>query len=274
MLFVFSAFVLLVGWMAYILLTEWLKRRKARKRAFGAPFPLEWEAILERNLTAYACMPAELRPRLHQRILLFLAGKSFEGCGGFTLTDESRVTIAAHACLLELNREPTDYPGLYSILVYPHAFAERTAGLAGMHEDGDEEILGESWRSGAVVMAWDEVQRTNTTIQDGTNVALHEFAHQLDEETGASLFEEDGPLGEWAKRMRNEYEAFCTHAGRFSHEMLDAYAATDPAEFIAVSTEAFFEKPRLLRAEHPKVYAGLRAYYQLDPAAWDASENA
>lgn len=82
MLFVFSAFVLLVGWMAYILLTEWLKRRKARKRAFGAPFPLEWEAILERNLTAYACMPAELRPRLHQRILLFLAGKSFEGCGG------------------------------------------------------------------------------------------------------------------------------------------------------------------------------------------------
>src|SRR5262245_12477702 len=100
-------------------------RERRRRRLRGAPLPAPWLAIVERNFALYHRLDEADRKELLGHVNVFLAEKKFEGCGGLEMTDEIRVTIAAQACLLQLHREPSYYPGLVSILVYPHAYVAR-----------------------------------------------------------------------------------------------------------------------------------------------------
>src|SRR3989304_10604385 len=95
--------------------------KRRRKRLAGRPFPEAWLAILHRNVPLYGRMPQIDQEELRRHILIFLGEKRFEGCAGLEITDEVRVTIAAPACILLLHRSTDYYPGLSSILVYPHA---------------------------------------------------------------------------------------------------------------------------------------------------------
>ena len=93
--------------------------------------------------------------------------------------------MAAQACILLLNRKPRYYPGLRSILIYPHAYiAKRYTRMGSVTLVDNDVNLGESWDTGAVVLAWDSVQHGLRDLNDGHNVVLHEFAHQLDQEDG------------------------------------------------------------------------------------------
>ena len=134
----------------------------------------------------YARLPEADREELRGHILVFLAEKRFEGCGGLEITDEIKVTIAAHACILLLHRKTDYYPGLKSILVYPDAFVVPDVHhvVEDMVLEGDDVRLGESWHHGAVVLSWDDVRRSAADVRDGQNVAFHEFAHQLDSSGG------------------------------------------------------------------------------------------
>src|SRR5690606_40949582 len=98
-----------------------------------------------------------------------------------------RVVIAAQACLLLLNRRSDVYPALRHILLYPGAFLHR-----GEHHNPDgtvteveEERLGESWQEGKVILSWEDIVYDLDNPDDGHNVVLHEFAHQLDAENGS-----------------------------------------------------------------------------------------
>jgi len=201
---------------------------------------------------------------------VFLAEKSFEGCGGLELTDEIRVTIAAQACLLLLHREPEYYPGLDVILVYPSAFRSKSTRREGMvvMED-DSTRLGESHDRGIVVVSWDDVRRGAADPNDGHNVVLHEFAHQLDQADGAAdgapELERRSMFGPWARTLGAEFEALETAADRNRKTVIDKYGATNPAEFFAVITETFFEKPRQMKAKHPELYEQLVEFYKQDP---------
>src|SRR5262249_15835037 len=119
-------------------------------------------------------------------IQVFIAEKNFEGCGGLSMTDEIRVTIAAYACILLLHREHDYFPRLHSILVYPDSYIAKSIrrGPDNTYIEGDEVRCGESWRTGAVVLSWNHVRRHAWEVGEGRNVALHEFAHQLDTEEG------------------------------------------------------------------------------------------
>ena len=122
------------------------------------------------------------------------------------------------------------------------------------------------------MLAWDEVRRTAADPRDGHNVVLHELAHQLDQEDGvvdgAPVLENRSSYRSWARVLGAEYDALRTAGGSRRPTVLDDYGATDPAEFFAVATEAFFEKPRDLAARHPELYDQLQAFYRLDPAGW------
>lgn len=243
-------------------------------KAMNEPFPEEWRKILRHNFPVFRRMPTDLQLQMKQRIKRFLHDKQFIGCADFEITDEVRVTIAASACLLLLNRNTDVYSGLRYILVYPDAFlVERetrdSAGLAFSQKRG---LLGESWSNGKVILSWDDVLRGNQKFDDGANVAIHEFAHQLDHATGATngapFLGSSARSKRWATVLTTEFERLRQAAYHGDETLIDQYGATEPAEFFAVVTETFFEKPKQLLREHPALFAELKNYYRVDPGDW------
>ncbi|MBN2162076.1 MAG: zinc-dependent peptidase [Pontiellaceae bacterium] len=251
---------------AFILIIH-MNRRRIRQQPPGG----NWTAILKRNLPMFEHLTGEQRTRLYGMMHLFLARKKFEGCGGQEITEEIKVTIAAQACLLLIGHKTKAYPRLKTILVYPHAYQSGQKGLFG-GDNGQSARLGESWNSGVVVLAWDSVLGGARNILDGHNVTLHEFAHQLDQEDGAAdgapILAQRTAYVDWARVFRQEYTELVDKTRRGRKSTLDRYGATNPAEFFAVATETFFEKPHQLKSRHPELYAELQDYYRLDPGNW------
>ena len=266
--------VVLAGlWVAW-LLTQPRRQAQRRRRLQAAAFPQAWERILRRRVPLVRRMPADLQAQLKGHIQVFVAEKAFIGCEGQAITDEVRITVAAQACLLLLNR-PTDYyPRLRQILVYPRAFwVQHTQpdehGLVHAH---DELRAGESWDEGQVILAWDEARDSARIPDDAFNVVLHEFAHQLDAENGLSngAPELGSPQrhARWAAVMQAAFAQLQAQVAQGEHTVLDPYGASEPVEFFAVATEAFFERGADLAQEAPALYAELAGFYEVDPAAW------
>jgi len=250
-----------------------LRNRRIKQLAV-MPFPDEWERILERNVALYRYLPDALREQLHKDIKIFITEKHFEGLDGLEITDEIKVTIAAEASMLLLNRKNSDYPKLSSILVYPSTYVTKqsTAVGGGLYIEGQSVRLGESWQHGSVVLAWDNVRQGAVNSQDGHNVVLHEFAHQLDQEDGiadgAPILEKRSSYATWARIMSKEYEQLRSNIKHHKKSVMDTYGATNPAEFFAVATETFFEKPKQLKKKAPDLYAELKSFYNVDPIEW------
>ena len=236
------------------------------------PFPASWLEIIRRNVPYAGFLSEEDRRELQGHIQVFLAEKSFEGCGGLQVTDEIRVTIAAQACLLLLHRETDYYPALRTVLVYPGAYvAPVTESVGhGVISEGVSVRLGESWQHGSVILSWDDVLHGATDIHDGHNVVLHEFAHQLDQEAGdaegAPVLPKRSMYVAWARVLSAEYTQLQKDAELGRKTVIDKYGAVNPAEFFAVATECFFEKALQLKEKHPELYEELRLFYRQDPA--------
>lgn len=187
------------------------------------------------------------------------------------MTDEIRVTIAAQACVLLLHRDHDEFTDLEVVLVYPKAYkAPAAVRDHGIVLDEAEVRLGESWSRGEVILAWDHVKRGTVNANDGQNVVLHEFAHQLDAEggpvDGAPELESRAHYANWARVFGREFNELTKKLGAGKFVDIDPYGATNPPEFFAVVTEMFFEKPQALRKRHPELYGELATFYGQDPA--------
>ncbi len=244
-----------------------------RKKILSKPFPESWLNIVKRRLTFFEKLSANEQQQLKGLIQQFLDKKKFFGCNGLTINDEIRLTIAAEACLLLLNRSTSVYSRLKYILVYPTAFktGHEHYNPDGTVSHGIRGLLGQSWHHGKIILSWDDVTYGAENIQDGHNVSLHEFAHQLDSETGST---NGAPLlgknacQSWAHVLSEEYKEL-NHSLEQRHKtVMDRYGATNPAEFFAVATETFFEKPEQLAKKHPELFAQLQKFYQVNPADW------
>lgn len=249
------------------------QRRRRRHQLREAPFPSEWETYLVENVALYNKLPEELQSQLKGYINVFLDEKDFEGCGGLEVTDEMRVTIAGLASILLLNKNTTYYPDLKSVLVYPSAYIVEGAAKNAREVSEQAQVrLGESWVDGVVVLSWSDVTRTSHDPKDGHNLVLHEFAHQLDQEDGRGdgvpSLEHKSQYLTWATVLSREFDILCAKTAKGKRTVMDSYGATNPAEFFAVATETFFEKPRQMNKKHPELYAELKEFYQLDPLEW------
>lgn len=247
--------------------------RSKRREAFLRPFPPLWMEIIGRNVPLHERLPERFRGELYGHINVFLQTKVFHGCGGLQITDEIRVTIAAFACILLLNRKTRYYPHFTSIFVYPREYLAPSTSWDGVVKTIEKEVrLGESWRRGPLVLAWDSVLHGAFDIKDGHNVVLHEFAHKLDEEDGqidgAPDLAQRSHYISWARVMNREFKILRDSAKRGKRSVMDHYGASEPGEFFAVLTETFFEKPKQLRDRHPLLYEEARQFYNLDPASW------
>jgi Mlc titration factor MtfA (ptsG expression regulator) len=269
----FCAMLLSVGGAA-----AWLRwaRRRREQQLRQQPFPAEWESDLSRHLRLYRRLPESLRHQLRGLVRVFLHTKRFEGAAGLAVTESMRVRIAAQACILLLHRETRVYPRLRSIIVYPSSFTVPThvEFTPGHHLAETEDRLGESWRTGAVVLSWQTIEEESRQPA-GRNLVLHEFAHQLDMENGAAdgmpALDSPREYADWARVLDVSYQAFRrdVNAGRFSP--LPPYAAENKAEFFAVATELFFEAPSALRSQFPSFYEKLCAFYRQNPELYDDS---
>jgi Mlc titration factor MtfA (ptsG expression regulator) len=257
-----------------------LSKKERRARIQMQPFPPGWSEVLEKNVPIYGRLSELDRAELRGLIQVFLDEKIFEGCGGLEITDEIRVTIAAQACLLLLRRETDIYPKLITILVYPSAYVSNMPQHSpqGIVTEGPQGRLGEAWTSGVVVLSWDDVLSGAADVRDGHNVVFHEFAHQLDQEDGsadgAPILPRRNLYSAWARVLGEEYAELQKAAETGKKSVLDTYGATEPAEFFAVATEAFFEKPVQLKKKHPELYEELKMYYAQDPEAEFAAPHA
>ena len=252
-------------------------KRRQRRQLRAQPVPREWRSIISRNVPFFDRLPPDDQRELLGHVQVFLAEKNFEGCGGLRLTDEIRVTIATQACLLLLHRRMDYYPRLVTILVYPSGFVvDEKRHLEGhIWSDGREGRLGETGRQiGSMVLAWDAAKSGATDPSDGKNLVLHEFAHQLDFEDfaadGVPALGSRGDKLSWAGVMKMEFAALRAADETGIPTLLDTYGATNPAEFFAVATEAFFERPRALRRQHPRLYDELERFFRQDPALYSS----
>lgn len=241
------------------------RRRKLRTR----PLPGAWREALLEGFPLYRRLCPKDRAELDGHIQVFMAEKYFEGCNGLVLTAAMRVLIAAQACVLLLGRDTEYFPMMKTVLVYPGAFVGRgkSVGPAGMVTESQGWRLGESWHhpgnTGPVILSWRDVVAGAADPGDGRNVVYHEFAHQLDAESGsvegAPLMDEGA--AEWSRVMNREFRAFQNDLATGQPIVLDPYGAQSPAEFFAVATESFFERPGEMRERHPAVYAQLARYF-------------
>lgn len=252
-----------------------------RKRIKARPFPTAWQAVLD-TLPVYKRLSAPAQAQLADHIMVFLHEKYIEGCAGLVITDEIKVTIAANACILLLNRETGYYPNCKTILVYPDTYIAtgKSVGPGGIIFESTTRRAGESWHNafaplsgGPVILSWKNVQRGAHCANDGQNVVFHEFAHQLDSESGgmdgAPALERRSQYLPWARVLGMEYKALISTltAGQ-SPDLIDPYGASNPAEFFAVCTELFFERSIDMKNRHPDLYARFQEYFNQDPAAW------
>ncbi len=260
---------------AALLLPRWRLRR-----ALAQALAPEALALLARNIPVYTRLAPDLREQLNGLVKQFLHQKKFVGCAGLEVTDEMRLTIAGQACLLLLNRPSKVYPALHAVLVYPSAFLvpRPRVDAAGVVTDAHQDLLGESWGDGRVVLSWDHVRRGAHDWTDGQNVVLHEFAHQLDSESGsnngAPYLGSPALYRNWAEVLSRDFANLQSDAMFRQESVLDHYGATSPAEFFAVATETFFEKPYQLAERHGALFEEFLKYYRVDPRAWqDAPER-
>jgi Mlc titration factor MtfA (ptsG expression regulator) len=251
------------------------KRRRQRVRRY--PLTAEERAVLERNIPYLSRLTAEDRRELEGWVQVFLSEKTFEGCGGLQITDEIRLTIAAQACILLLRSDRDCFPGLYSVLVYPHAYVVTDSPVpGGLVSDGPQARLGQSWSRGSLIVSWDDTIGGAADVHDGHNVVFHEFAHQLDQvdgvSDGAPVLDNRRRYASWARVLGEAYADLTERIVRHKPHDIDTYGATNPAEFFAVVTEYFFEKPVRLRKRHPELYDELRRFYRRDAAALELGE--
>lgn len=195
----------------------WRHRKRARWMTEG--LPADWWSMVDHRVPMVARYGARDRQRLGGITRVLVEEKRFDGCAGFVVTDEVRLTIAVQAAILVLHRPNDFYPTLHSILVYPAGYLARfeEAEDSGVVTEVEEERLGEAWPEGSVVLSWADVLLGAADEDDGRNVVFHEFAHLLDARTGdmdglpdlAGLVDPQ----EWARVMGREYRRLSRASG-------------------------------------------------------------
>jgi Mlc titration factor MtfA (ptsG expression regulator) len=251
----------------------WWKKRK-RAKILQQPFPDEWRHILVEQVRPYQLLVAEERQQLEQLTQVFLAEKTFEGCQGLEITDEIRVVIAGHACLLLLGLVHDYYGRVSSILVYPST-VQVPPQRQGVFTRGpliarsELPIVGQAFMNGVVLLVWNQVKRDVSHPRSGHNVVYHEFAHILDmfdgKADGTPVLPTREEYRSWAEVCTRVFFDLKQKTEQGKKTLLSSYGALNEAEFFAVATEYFFERPVQFQQQRPELYGVLKQFYRQDP---------
>lgn len=212
------------------------------------------------------------RARLDDLAAAFIADKAITPVQGLRLGEVQRLRLALLCCLPLLEFGHEGLRGWSELIVYPGAFRAARSHLDahGVLHEGEDELIGEAWERGPVILSWADVRADIASPREGYCVAVHEIAHKLDALDGAL----DGtpPLPrdwqrQWARDFQRSFDAFCAEVDAGRETAIDAYASESPEEFFAVCSEYHFSAPAVLRAAFPDVAAHLVRLYGAPPFA-------
>ncbi len=257
---------------AAFLLYRWYARVQKRRALLAAPLTPEQRQVVEKLVPLVTRLPTPLRRALEGKINLFLDQITFHGQNGLEVSEAMRLSIAAQACLLIVN-SPAWYDTLRTVLIYPSAFLTHRGTHDGhfVHEN-NHATLGESWARGPVILSWDDALHGGLDAEDGHNVVIHEFAHQLDglsgHTNGVPILRKGQEYSGWETAMLDAYHDHVERLERGERTLIDPYGATNHEEFFAEAIVTFFERPKALRREEPALYSQLAELLALDPAEW------
>ena len=235
--------------------------RSVRRRALlAAPFPPRWREFLLDNYDHYDRLPPDLRRRFEDDVRILMSETRITGIDA-EVTDELRLLVAASAATLSVAWPDYEWDQLTEVLLYPQDFDRD-------YSFESAELSGQAHPWGTVILSIPALRESFADPDDAYHVGVHEFAHLL--EVDQTRFAGIPPglpparVREWVELMEREMERL-----RRGKSVIDDYGASDPAEFLAVAVEAFFESALALRRRHAEVYAMLAEYFRQDPAAWD-----
>jgi hypothetical protein len=251
-------------------------RKHRRSKIFKTPATPELKKIAAEEIALFSYIPKCFREELLAKARIIMLEKNWEGCGGLALTNRMKISVSVQAAILLLNRKTRYFPVVDSILIYPSAYRGKSQSSIGYNIPEEQIRLGESWSKGTVVLAWDAASLQARDLSLGQNVVLHEFAHQLDQEDGRGdgtpVLKKWSSYRHWAQILGREYAMLREKTMHHEKDVIDAYGATNPAEFFAVATEAFFDKSQRMKKNHPELYEEFKEYYRIDPASWYYTE--
>jgi MtfA peptidase len=252
-----------MGW-----LRDWKRKRILKRHRIDDAL---WRRA-KKHLPFLHGLVADEERRLKEFAVVFLAEKQLTPVRGLALSEDDRIEIALQACLPVLELGLDWYDGWVGIVVHPSDFKVQRAetGEDGVVHEWNDELAGESWPGGPVVLSWEALDDAGSVAEGGVNIVIHEFAHKLDMISG----EADGvpPLptrearDHWIAVFAAEFDRFCKSVDAGKETFLDPYAAEHEAEFFAVASEAFFESPNALRGGYPRLYELFTGFYKQDPA--------
>jgi Mlc titration factor MtfA (ptsG expression regulator) len=256
---------------AFLLYRRYSRSRK-RRELLATPLSPAQRAVVERLVPLVNRLPQPLRITLEGKMNLFLDQITFRGQNDLEVSEEMRLSIAAQACLLIVN-SPVWYDTLRNVLIYPSAFLTHRGTHDGhLIHDNRHATLGESWQRGPVILSWDHALHGGLDAEDGHNVVIHEFAHQLDglsgHTDGIPILRKGQAYAGWESAMLDAFNDHAKRIERGEHTLIDPYGATNHEEFFAEAIVTFFERAKALRSEEPALYAQLSELLALDPAKW------
>jgi len=228
-----------------------------------------WESTIAK-LPLLKSLDTKDLQKLKKLTTLFLYKKTFTGVKGFELNEEKCLIIAVQACLLILHMDLSYYDGWIEVVVYPDTFVvyRNITDNFGLVHDTSSALSGEAWSKGPVILAWTDVERESFAPQQGHNVVIHELSHKLDmlngRANGMPPLHPNMHRQEWTDSLSQAYDKLVNQVDTYQHTTINEYAATNPAEFFAVTSEYFFTTPKTLKKCCPEVYKQLVLFYKQD----------
>lgn len=245
---------------------NWLELRVIKRSTITAT---QWDKAYASLPLLYGLTDVE-KNRLQELAILFLHQKTFEGAQGLVLTLPMTLIIALQACLPILKLGLGGYSGWVSVIVYPFGFAPKriVTDEYGVEHHVQSNLSGEAWQRGPVVLSWADTEFAG--MIDGSNLVIHEFAHKLDMQNGVANgfppLHSDMSSAKWVESFSLAFDDFQQKCNKGMAIGIDCYAASSPAEFFAVLSEVFFERPEVIQKYYAAVYEQLIQYYRQDPS--------
>ncbi len=248
----------------------WKRHRDRRQRAIlQTPWPAAWNDVIHANVDHVCALDEQHWELLRERTQLIVGLRRWEAVGGFTLTEEMQVTVAAQAALMLLGSDGYYFDNVPTIILYPEPFGRdfQSGGVKQQHQ-----LAGEAWQGGPVILSWPNVLAGGRRAKDGANLVFHEFSHVLDGidgEMGGNVIFADHQLElRWVEETEKAFSKLVSDLRHGRRTLLDPYAATNKAEFFAVSSETFFEQPEKFQQHYPVLFDLFLTYYRVDPRSW------